>query len=321
MAVFTKVSDSEFASLLKNYNIGEFKLSKGISEGVENTNYIIETTKNKFIFTIYEDRVDVKDLPFFLGLQKHLNASGFLCPKPVANKAGDIINHFKGKCFSIVSFIQGKWPKTITNNEVKKASDALAKLHNASTLLPSDLSRGNSMNKDFWLKTYESVKEKACLEYKELELIVDHAKEIINKSWPSHLPKGIIHADYFPDNVMFNNDKVSGVIDFYMACEDIFAYDLAIALNAWCFEKDDAFNVTKAKIFLNNYNNERNLSNEELEMLPTLCIGASLRFLSTRLYDKFKDSEGATVTAKDPKEYIEKLKFHLQVSSFSDYGI
>lgn len=320
MAVFTKISDEQFTKILSNYNIGKFIKAEGISEGVENTNYRIHTDQNHFILTVYEQRVDEEDLPFFMGLQKSLNSTDFPCPKPIEDNDDRIINKIDNKSYTIVSFIKGSWTRNITNNSVREIAKTLAMLHNQTSSI-SDLSRDNSMNKNFWFETYGKVKIIAEETYPDLKSAMAIASDKINKSWPENLPEGIIHADYFPDNVMFNNSKVSGVIDFYMSCVDIYIYDLAIALNAWCFEKDFSFNITKAKIFLNAYNNERKLSDQELEYLPILCIGASVRFLSTRLFDKFNSIEAADITPKDPREYIEKLKFHLQVSNFSDYGI
>lgn len=319
MAVFTQISDEEFSSILTQYDIGRFVTAEGISEGVENTNYRIFTDKDKFIFTVYEDRVDISDLPFFIQLQKKLFDSGFRCPNPIANSNGDIINSYKEKYFTIVSHIKGKWERSLSNNVVLKAGEALADMH-VKTSSFKGLSRENSMGRDFWFETYDKVKEKSEDAFPELVQIVEKTRKILMDKWPKGLETGIIHADYFPDNVMFYDKEVSGVIDFYMSCNDVFIYDLAIALNAWCFEKDCSFNITKAKIFLSSYNKKRQLSNDELNNLPIICLGASMRFLSTRLYDYFKESDGL-VSKKDPKEYIEKLKFHLQVDSFSEYGI
>ncbi len=320
MAVFTKISDKEFSQILKTYDIGSFVRSEEISEGVENTNYRIFTDKDKFIFTVYEKRVNIEDLPFFLNLQDSLFKNGFKCPQPISNNEGNVINLYGEKSYTIVSHIKGKWSKTLKNNIVEEAGKVLGDMHKKTGKLDG-LSRNNSMGKDFWLETYEKCQIQAEEYYPELNAIYKMAKNNIENGWDNKLPKGIIHADYFPDNVMFFENKVSGVIDFYMACVDLYIYDLAIALNAWCFEKDHSFNITKAKIFLNSYNKSRELSEQELEKLPTICVGASLRFLSTRLYDYFNQDADVLVTPKDPREYIEKLKFHLQVSSFSDYGI
>lgn len=322
MAVFTKISDAQFNEILEGYDIGKFIKAEGISEGVENTNYKLHTDKNSYILTIYEKRVNIEDLPFFMQLQDLLFAKGFPCPAPIKDKEGKILNDLNDKKFAIVSMIKGAWPRTINNSHVGEAASALAKLHNASNdIASSGLHRKNKMDKEFWIETYNKVSKKAEEKYSDLANSVKEAVEKLETFWPKNIPFGIIHADYFPDNVLFKNGKVSGVIDFYMACEDLYIYDLAIALNAWCFEKDHSFNITKAKIFLRSYNEIRELTDPELDSLPILCIGASMRFLSTRLYDEFNTDSNAEVNIKDPREYIEKLKFHLQVNSFSDYGI
>lgn len=318
MAVFTKLEKENFEEVLKSYDIGEFVSFEGISEGIENTNYILRTTKDNFIFTVYEKRVSGADLPFFMELMEKLNGSNFPCPLPIHQKNGSIIGQIFGKNYTIVSMLRGKWPRTLSNNEALKAGETLGKLHSATSKM-SSLSRNNSMGRDFWKETYLKVKDKTEAHFDDLEKAANSAFEII-KNWPENLPSGIIHADYFPDNVLFENDDVSGVIDFYMSCNDFYAYDLVIALNAWCFERDHSFNVTKAGLMLKGYNSQRKLSENELESLNVLAIGACLRFLSTRLYDYFNRVEGATVNVKNPKEYIEKLKFHLQVKGHKEYG-
>ncbi len=320
MAVFTKLSDSDFKAILSHYNIGDYKNSEGIAEGVENTNYKLETTKGNFILTVYEKRVKADDLPFFMNLQKKLNEIGFPCPMPIDNDEGKLISKIKDKNFTIVTFLKGKSPKTIGNDEVSEAGHILGFFHKLSSGFGRDIYRPNTMAKSFWIETYSKVKEKAESHFTDLKSATEKAFNLVNK-WPDELPKGVIHADFFPDNVLYNQGKISGVIDFYMACNDLLSYDLAIALNSWCFEKDHAFNITKARLMLKAYNKTRKLSEEELENLPVLCIGASLRFLSTRLFDYFNQNQDALVKVKDPREYLEKLKFHLQVRSHTEYGL
>lgn len=321
MAVFTKLSENDFISILENYNIGSYQSHAGIAEGVENTNFKLITSSGSYILTIYEKRVRPEDLPFFTKLQQKLNGEGFPCPMPIINNSGSLVSSFANKNFTIVTFLKGKWPTSISNNEVKQAGGILAELHKISQKFSAaEISRKNSMGKTFWLETYAKAKIEAEKKFKGLQQTCEKAFDLI-KNWPESLPTGIIHADFFPDNVLFDNGTVSGVIDFYMSCNDILAYDLAIALNAWCFEKDYAFNITKANIMLDAYNKVRKLTVEELKYLPILCVGASLRFLSTRLYDYFNRDENAVVSVKSPNEYIEKLKFHLQVKSYKEYGL
>ncbi len=320
MAVFTKLERADFASVLENYDLGDLIDFSGISEGVENTNYIVETQAGKYILTIYEKRVSGSDLPFFVDLMSSLSSHDFPCPVPIANKNGKIINNIYGKNYTIVTMLKGRWSRTVGNNEVAKAGEALAKFHNTSEKFAKNLFRKNSMGKIFWKETYEKVSTKTRENFRSHGFI-DKGFALVENSWAGNLPGGIIHGDYFPDNVLFDNGEVSGVIDLYMACNDYYAYDLAIALNAWCFEKDFAFNITKAKLLLEHYQQIRKLSDAELQALPVLCVGASLRFLSTRLYDYFNREEGAVVNVKDPNEYLEKLKFHLQINSYKEYGL
>lgn len=320
MAVFTNLSDNDFREVLKNYDIGVYAGAKGILDGIENTNYILTTDRNKYIFTIYENRTNISDLPFFLGLTEELNKNNFRCPVPVRNKNGELTGKFKDKNFAIISFLEGRNIKFPTLDEIKKAAAKLAQLHNCSLNI-KDLYRQNSLGRDFWLATYSKVKDQAEKEFPELKDLAARAFDMLKNKWPEELDKGIIHGDYFPDNVMFKeNGDISGVIDFYMACNDILAYDLAIMINAWCFEKDFSYNKEKAKILFENYNSVRKVSDNEIKSLNTLLVGSSIRFLVTRLYDYFNRRQDAEVTVKDPREYISKLKLHLSITDPKEYG-
>ncbi|MDX1949664.1 MAG: homoserine kinase [Rickettsiales bacterium] len=321
MAVFTKLLEADFSQILSEYNIGSLISFSGISEGIENTNYILETDIQKFIFTIYEKRVSEEDLPFFINLMLELNKNNYPCPLPIAKNDNSYIGKFNGKNYLIVSMLKGKWPRNIGNNEVYKAGKFLAKLHINSEKLPKNIARKNSMAYDFWRDLFNKISSETEKNFAPSFDKINNAFNIIQNNWPKNLPSGIIHADYFPDNVLFENDEVSGVIDFYMSCNDFYAYDLAITLNAWCFERDFSFNYTKAKELFEGYNSIRKLSSEEISAMPILAIGASLRFLSTRLYDYFNRVEGAVVNVKNPVEYIEKLKFHMQINSPKEYGL
>ena len=312
MAVFTNFSDDDFRIILANYDIGKFVEAKGIAEGIENTNYKLITSKNKFIFTIYEKRVNPQDLPFYMNLQKILNEMGFCCPQPISNAEGSFISKYKNKFFTIVSFLDGAWPKEITNNNIVEASRILAKLHlTTKNISENTLFRKNSLSKDYWVETYNKVKIQAEEKFVGLEILAKKGFEAVSKL-PNNLPNGIIHGDFFPDNVLFSNDNVSGVIDFYMACNDDFIYDLAIALNAWCSDENKNYCQNKAKIFIEKYIEIRSLSEAELSSLKYYLVASSLRFMSSRLYDFFNIPEGAIVSQKDPKEYINKLDFHLK---------
>ena len=319
MAVFTKLSEDDFKSILGNYDIGEYVNAEGIAEGVENTNYKLVTDKNSYILTVYEKRVRAEDLPFFMSLQKKLCDVSFPCPMPIANKNGKIINQISKKNYTIVTFLKGQWPREINLNHIKDGAAALAKFHNVTKNI-NDLGRENSLGKKFWIETYSKIKTQAEEKFNGLKEAAEKGFSEINKI-PDNLPKGIIHADFFPDNVLFENEKVSGVIDFYMACNDNYAYDLAIMINSWCFEKDHSFNKNKMKALIETYNSIRKIENHELESLNLLCIAGSIRFLCSRLHDYFIRDENAIVNVKDPAEYLEKLKFHLTIKSYKDYGI
>lgn len=321
MAVFTNLTEVEIKDILSNYNIGSLVAFEGIAEGVENTNFKIQTNQNSYILTIYEKRVNPNDLPFFIDLQKSLSDMGFACPKPIADKNNNFIGEIVEKKYTIVSFLFGKWKKELTITDVTKAGEMLAKLHNITSHLTQEkFSRGNAMSIEFWRNTYNPVKSSAEEKFPQLKDLVENAFQIIDSSWSQNLPKAVIHADYFPDNVLFDNDEISGVIDFYMSCQDFLAYDLAIALNAWCFEPDFSFNLSKSKALLVAYNKVRKLTNEEIKNFRILCVGGSLRFLSSRAYDYFNRPPNAIVNVKDPAEYIAKLEFHLRVKSVEEYG-
>ena len=319
MAVYTKISDEEIQALFSQYDIGDIVFYKGIAEGIENTNFLVQTSIDNFILTIYEKRVDVNDLPFFLGLMENLAQTGFPCPRPIKDKKQTILQNIAGKPCVISSFLKGMSPKRITAEHCGELGKAMAKLHLDSQ--DFNLKRDNSMGiksfKDLFLKTKENADEVIPDLAKELEENLD---EII-KAWPKELPTGIIHADIFPDNVFFLGKNLSGIIDFYFACNDFIAYDLAVVLNAWCFEDDFSFNITKARKLLSEYNKVRALSEEEINALPILARGSAIRFLLTRLYDFINTPKDALVTIKNPIEYLIKLRFHRGVKSSQAYGI
>jgi len=311
MAVFTEISQTDFTKILEIYDIGKFLSAEGIIEGVENTNYFLNTTQGKFIFTIYENRTDINDLPFFLNLMNQLNDMGFPCPIVIKNKKQNLTEIFKNKNYAIISLINGKSIKAPNINNIASSAQILANFHILTSKI-NNLSRENSLGLKFWIDTYNKVKNFAESKFPELKELTNQAFKLVTENYPTNLPKGIIHADFFPDNVMIdNNENISGVIDFYMACNDFFAYELAIMINAWCFEKDYSFNPEKEKIVLENYQTIRKLSSAEKNALPLLKVAGCLRFLVTRLHDNFLVSDNANVNKKPPEEYIEKLRFNL----------
>ena len=319
MAVYTEVSDDELEAFLADYDIGEMMALKGIAEGVENTNYVLHTTRGYYFLTLYEKRVEAKDLPFFIGLMEHCAARGLTCPQPVKNKKGNSIGELSGRPAAIITFLEGISVRRPSTGHCAAVGHGLAKFHEAGHGFA--IKRENALGPNGWMKLADQSIPRADEVAPGLaELIADEVAHTVAR-WPKDLPAGVIHADLFPDNVFFLGDKLSGLIDFYFACNDFFAYDIAICLNAWCFEVDGSFNVTKGKALLSNYNSMRPLSNAEVEALPLLARGAALRFLLTRTVDWLNVPEGALVRPKDPKEYLKKLQFHRHIERAQDYGL
>jgi homoserine kinase type II len=318
MAVYTDVTTDDLANFLSGYDIGDLLSYKGIAEGVENSNFLVHTTCGHFILTLYEKRVAEADLPFFIALMEHLAARGINCPQPVKNRSGGMLGRVAERPAAIVTFLDGLWIRRPGAGHCAAVGEALANLH----LAGGDfrMRRDNALSLKAWRPLYEqarargdSVKPGLCEE-------IARELDVLERRWPHGLPDGVIHADLFPDNVFFLGDKLSGLIDFYFACTDTLAYDVAVCLNAWCFEVDHAYNVTKGRALLKSYARVRNLSADELAAFPMLARGAAMRFLLTRLVDWLAVPDGALVRPKDPLEYHRKLRFHQSVKSVSDYG-
>jgi homoserine kinase type II len=319
VAVYTEVSDDQLAAFLADYDIGEMMAFKGIAEGVENTNYMLHTKRGYYFLTLYEKRVEAKDLPFFIGLMEHCAARGINCPQPVKNRKGQALGELAGRPAAIITFLEGISVRRPSTAHCAAVGSALARFHDAGQGFP--IRRENALGPNGWMKLADQTIARADEVAPGLaELIADEVA-YVSARWPKNLPAGVIHADLFPDNVFFLGDRLSGLIDFYFACNDFFAYDVAICLNAWCFEIDGSFNVTKGKALLSNYNAVRALSNPEIEALPLLARGAALRFLLTRTVDWLNVPEGALVRPKDPKEYLKKLQFHRRIERAQDYGL
>jgi homoserine kinase type II len=320
MAVYTDVAADELAEFLGHYDIGGLLSYKGIAEGVENSNFLLHTTAGYFILTLYEKRVAKSDLPFFLGLMMHLASHGISCPQPVTNRSGEALVALAGRPAAIISFLEGVWPRKPNVAHCAGVGQALAKLHLAGR--DFGMSRANALSVAGWRPLFDAAASRADeLQHGLCDFIRAELDHLEGGVWPNNLPQGVIHADLFPDNVFFLGERVSGIIDFTFACNDMLAYDVAICLNAWCFESDCSFNVTKARAFLNAYGRERKLSGAEQDALPLLARGAALRFLLTRLVDFLNVPPGALVRPKDPLEYVRKLRFQQSVASMGDYGI
>ena len=319
MAVYTDVSADELADFLKDYDIGELLSYKGIAEGVENSNFLVHAGAGHYILTLYEKRVAVRDVPFFLALMEHLAGRGITCPQPVKTRKGETLGTLCGRPAAIVTFLDGMWMRRPNANHCAAVGEALARMHLAGADFTGK--RRNALSVDGWRPLFEQAADRAESVQHGLRAAIADELAYLEKSWPRDLPSGVIHADLFPDNVFFLHDKLSGLIDFYFACTDTLAYDVAICLNAWCFEPDHSYNVTKGQGLLGAYIKHRPLSDAELDALPLLARGAALRFLLTRLVDWLDVPAGALVQPKNPLEYFRKLRFHQKAESVRDYGL
>jgi homoserine kinase type II len=319
MAVYTEIGDDELRAFAQCYDIGEVLSCKGIAEGVENSNFLLTTASGNFILTLYEKRVAPADLPFFIALMDHLAHHGVACPTPVRARDGEALRELCGRPAAIVTFLNGMWPRRIDPSHCAALGQALAQLHLAGESFA--MARPNSLGPGGWRPLYDACRQRADEVSRGLATEPGAELDFLAAAWPRELPAGVIHADLFPDNVFFRDHELSGLIDFYFACTDFLAYDIAICLNAWCFEPDLAFNVTKARLMVGNYRKVRPLSAAELAALPLLARGSALRFLLTRLYDWLNQTAGALVKPKDPLEYLRKLNFHRGVTGPAAYGI
>jgi homoserine kinase type II len=323
MAVYTEVTDDEVSAFIAEYDIGDVLACKGIAEGVENTNYLLTTEQGPYILTLYEKRVKQEDLPFFLNLMEHLAARGVPCPLPVRGRDGNALRQLAGRPAAVVTFLAGMWPRRPDLLHCSELGTMLASMHVAGADFP--MTRPNALSVDAWRPLLDRAVGADGTDADQIRpgLGAELAAELdhLEANWPARLPVGVIHADLFPDNVFFRSGRVSGVIDFYFACTDAYAYDIAVCLNAWCFEADMSFNLTKARRLLNGYRKVRALEPRELEFLPLLARGAAIRFLLTRLYDWLHTPADALVTRKDPLEYLAKLRFHAGIDDVGAYGL
>jgi homoserine kinase type II len=314
MAIYTEISFSQVQLILKDYNIGHLKKLIGIKKGIENTNYLLVTSKNKFILTIYEKRVNSKELPFFMYLMKELNAKQINCPKPILNKKKKFLFKVEKKLASITSFVHGKEKKNHSLNESKIIGNNIAKLHLATKNIK--LYRKNNLSLKSWFILNNLIKKSKSKKINCLCKWIDTILQDLKKQWPSNLPSGIIHADLFHDNIFFLKKKFIGFIDLYFSCNDAYVYDLAICINAICFDSKFKFKVNKAKALIKGYQQIRKLTQKEILALPYLLRGAAIRFYLTRLYDQLNQQKGAIVKVKNPNEFLEKIKFHLQFKQY-----
>lgn len=319
MAVYTEVTDEALIAYLKLYDIGELHSLKGIAGGVENSNYMLTTDQGNFILTLYEKRVNAEDLPFFLCLMEHLSEKGMSCPLPIKMKNGESLGLLANRPTAIISFLDGFEIKRPLPKHCFEVGKALAEMHLAGEGFA--LTRRNGLTLEDWRPLFEKSADRADEVQPGLRKFIETELDFLEANWPKSLPQGVIHADLFTDNVFFLRDELSGIIDFYFACNDLLAYDLVTCLNAWCFEPDWAFNTTKALALVKGYESVRPLSEDEFRAIPVLSRGSALRFMLTRLYDWLNVPPGALVVPKNPAEYITKLKFHQGIERTELYGI
>lgn len=319
MAVYTEVPDDALAAFIASYGLGTLLSYKGIAEGVENTNYLVHTEKGPYFLTLYEKRVAPDDLPFFLGLMEHLSKAGITCPTPVRDTDGRMLRTLSGRPAALVTFLEGVWIRRPQPHHCLAVGEALARLHLAGRGF--QIKRANALGPAGWRPLYERFRSRADEIAPGLATTIKQELDELESRWPGGLEQGVIHADLFPDNVFFLGDKLSALIDFYFACNDALSYDVAVTLNAWCFEADHAFNATKGRALLKGYESVRPLAPSEREALPLLARGAALRFLLTRAYDWLHTPKDALVKPHDPIEYLRRLKFHRSIRAPGEYGL
>ena len=320
MAVYTKLKKENIEEILSNYSIGQLEEFKGIEDGIENTNYFLLVSNKKYILTIYEKRVKEKDLPFFSNLMTGLDKENFKCPVPIKNKNNKTIFNYKNKNLMIVSFLEGKAKNILNPDNCKSLGHEVARMH----LITQNfkIQRQNNLSIGSWRKIFDQVKDKCINIHKDLPKLIESNLTDVEKNWPKNLPRGIIHADLFNDNIFFKNEKFNGIIDFYFSCNDFYALEIAICFNALCFDGSKnnlSFNVTKAISFMNGYSQLRKLNDAERKSIKVLSQGSALRFLLTRVFDAINTVEGAVVKVKDPMEYLVRLEFHKNSKNFEDY--
>lgn len=319
MAVYTHVNDHTLSHFLTHYNVGKATSFKGIAEGVENSNYFLETEKARLILTLYEKRANPEDLPYFLGMMEHLADAGLPSPRPIRDKQNTALQTLEGKPACLISFLSGVSVDHADDEHCAALGTMLAHMHTSLSTFKGV--RPNDLSLSGWQTLAKATEDKADTIQTGLSKVIKDELTYLSANWPSGLPTGPIHADLFPDNVLFTGHTITGLIDFYFACTDMLAYDIAVCMNSWCFDAEHHFVPQKAKRLIEMYDAARPLSSGEIAALPLLCRGAALRFLLTRLYDWLNPVEGAVVRPKDPREYLMKLSFHQQVKDTATYVV
>jgi homoserine kinase type II len=320
MAVYTKINNQDLLSLSDTYKLGKITKSQGIKKGIENTNYLLKTNKSKFILTIFERRVQKKDLPFFMSLMEKLNQKKIICPKPLKNINGKHLSLIRNKPASIVTFLNGSDKTNLNYKNCFDIGQNIAKFHKVASKIK--LYRENSMSIKKLSNLLKSIKFNSNKISSKLKPTLIMCLKDINSQWPKKLPSGIIHGDLFIDNIFFNKNKFSGFIDFYFSSNDYLMYEIAISINALCFDKKkNSFKMNRKKVknLIDGYESIRPFTKNEKNALNILCRGAALRYLLTRTYDYLNTPKTALIKIKDPNEYFQKLIFHNNMSNFKDY--
>ena len=319
MGVYTDVTQDELERFIAKFAIGDIVTFTAIPQGIENSNFLLVTTIGKFVVTIYERRVDPNDLPFFIGLMHFLSDNGFHCPRPLPNKKGEYLQTLAGKPAAVVSFLNGDSPRKITSAHCKKLGSAMAKMHLIASKYP--LSRQNNLALSAWSKDFSKLRTQSDELKPGLSEWIQSELTSLRGSWPTNLPTGIIHGDLFPDNVFFLPNGVPAFIDFYFSCNDAYAFDIAICLNAWCFDNNQQFDRYFSQSLFDGYRSVRPLSRAELVAMPLLARGAAMRFLITRLYDWFNVRKNTPTQRKNPMELLPLIEFHQTVLDPTAYGV
>ncbi len=319
MAVYTEVADDELASFIAEYGFGQVLSCKGIAEGVENTNYMVDTERGRYFLTLFEKRTAPEDLPFFLGLMEHLAARGITCPLPVHTTDNRVLGTLAGRPAVLITFLEGVWHRKPQAIHCHAVGRALASMHLAGR--DFELKRKNGLGLTDWRPLFDRFSASADAITAGLATTIARELDDLERIWPRDLPTGVIHADLFADNVFFLGDRLSGLIDFYFACNEALAYDVAICINAWAFDSDHRFDPARCKALLDGYRSVRELVPAEVAALPVLARGSALRFLLTRAFDWINTPAGALVQRKDPGEYLTKMRFHQSVTSAATYGV
>jgi homoserine kinase type II len=318
MAVYTHITDEKISALLQRLGVGSLVSSEGITEGVENTNYLLNTSTGRYILTVIEKRANPEELPFYIGYMEHLKKRGIPCPAVLHDGEGRNVFTLEGKPALVSEFLQGAWPREIYAHHCQAAGETLAAMHRAGR--DFSMKRKNSVGLAAWEALIQACAEKADTVEPGLYKFLTQELSYLHDNWPKYLPRGMVHADFFPDNVFFTDEKLTGVIDFYFSCTETLAYDLMLAMNPWCFDWKGDLDTGRSHAFLANYHKGRPLAKNELKSLPFFGRAAAMRIIATRLYDWLHPVEGALVRAKDPMEHVKILRFHQQVASLDDYG-